>query len=162
MHNAIDDKHRDGATHRLAARSTVQSLVQARATRGAIALALTVAALGGCGGSGAPSGAYTTHIAPIAGKNGGFIAGDWTVTFKKGGSYTIATNHPTVTLGVGKGSHFQGTTFVINPVVPGSCGPGPDTGTYTMKFAGSAVRFLPVSDPCRIRAFILGRTFTKR
>jgi hypothetical protein len=162
MRMTLDDKHREGADKRFARWAIVRSPLRTRATATVLALALTAVALDGCGSSGGPSGAYTAHIAPLAGRNGGFIAGDWTVTFKSGGSYAITTSHPTVSLGVGKGSGFHGTTFVINPQYPGTCGPGPNTGTYRMTLSGNTLRFTPITEPCRIRGFILARVFTKR
>jgi hypothetical protein len=115
-----------------------------------------VGLLAGCGGTPSPTGSYTTTI---PGRTS-FISGVWKITFGRHGTYTI-TSGSEVGLSVGKGSHVRGTTFVINPDFPNSCGPGRGTGTYTLKLTGNTLRFIRITDPCRIRAAILAYPYTK-
>jgi hypothetical protein len=117
-------------------------------------------ALSACGSQSAPTGAYTTTIANPGGVEGRLIAGPWTVTFGKGGSYTIHDGRG-LGLAVGSGSYYRTTTFVINPQLSGSCGPGRGTGTYKLKLSGNNLTFIRIADPCKTRAKILTRTFTK-
>jgi len=135
--------------------------IRPRAALGLAALWLIALALAGCGSGSAPKGTYTTNI-PNAPKavGGRLVSGPWTITFAKNGSYTL-TSTSDVGLGVGKGSHVDGTNFVINPLYAGSCGPGRGTGTYKLKLSGNTLRFVQIKDPCKIRAFILAHTFTK-
>jgi hypothetical protein len=126
----------------------------------AVAIALLASALYGCGGASGPTGTYTTYIPGPTGRHGNLVAGKWTVTFAKNGTYTI-TSGPEVALSVGRRSHYRGTTFVIATANPGPCGAPHGTGTYTLKLTGATLRFVRVKDPCQLRALILGFPYTK-
>jgi hypothetical protein len=132
-----------------------------RTHRSAWALVGASLALGisACGGASTPSGAYTATIPATGGRLAKQIGGTWTVAFSSKG-YTI-TNGSEEGLAIGKGSYVRGTTFVINPLTSGSCGPGRGTGTYRLKLSGSKLTFIRVTDPCKTRSLILSRTFTK-
>jgi hypothetical protein len=125
------------------------------------ALALAISACGSSAGlNGSPSGSYTTTIAE-PGNVGRLIDGTWKATFGKHGSFKIENNRK-FGLDTGPGSFYRGTTFQINPPSPGGCGPGANTGTYTLRLTRGKLNFIRLADPCKLRAFILSnRTFTK-
>lgn len=138
-----------------------QRSARARLLASVLLVWLLAIAISACGGSSSgPSGAYTTTIS-FAERLGGLASGTWTVTFGKGGSYTITKGGPELSLATGRGSFYRGTTFVINPVSAGACGPGPGTGTYRLKLSGNTLRFVRLQDPCKTRSAILAHTFTK-
>src|SRR2546423_1381909 len=114
-------------------------------------LAIALAACGGTSTPSTPSGAYTTTIANPRGAEGPLIRGPWTVTFRNGGSFTV-TDGRERGLTVGSGSYYRGTTFVINPLAAGACGPGRGTGTYRLKLSGKKLTFIRITDPCKTRA----------
>jgi hypothetical protein len=127
-------------------------------------VALGVVSISGCGGSSGPSGTYAATVTDARAGEGFLVNGVWTVAFHKGGSYTVIKGSPhssNLKLAAGPGSHYRGTTFVINPVPASACGPPPGTGTYHMALSGSKLTFVKVKDPCVTRSRILTRTFTK-
>lgn len=115
----------------------------------------------GCGGgTSTPTGTYTTKI-PIAHTPLGKLeGGTWTLTIPKKGTFSISQG-PEIGLGVGKGSYVKGTTFVINPLYPNTCGPGPGTGVYKLKLSGKTLAFIRSKDPCTVRRDIFSHPFTK-
>jgi hypothetical protein len=138
--------------------------VRARNLRSWLPAGVLALAISSCGSSaglnGSPSGSYTTTIAE-PGNVGRLIDGTWKATFGKHGSFNIESNRK-FGLNTGPGSFYRGTTFQINPPSPGGCGPGANTGTYTLRLTRGKLTFIRLTDPCKLRAFILeNRTFTK-
>jgi hypothetical protein len=127
-------------------------------------VALSVISISGCGGSSGPSGTYGATITNAREGEGFLVNGLWTVTFGKGGSYTIIKGSPQsshLKLATGPGSYYRGTTFAITPIPATACGPPPGTGTYHMQLSGDKLTFVKITDPCKTRSEILTRTFTK-
>lgn len=133
----------------------------ARAGSAVLASWLVAVVAAGCGGGvSTPTGTYTTSI-PIAHTPLGKLeGGTWTLTIPTKGTFRISES-PEVGLGVGNGSYVKGTTFVINPLYPNTCGPGRGTGVYKLRLRGNTLTFVRSKDPCRVRRDILSHTFTK-
>jgi hypothetical protein len=134
--------------------------------------AITLAACGGSPSStGSPAPTRTSAPSASSGPTGSYravvrdvrerlIEGAWTVTFAKGGSYTIAGELNRF-VPAGPGSYYRGTKFVIYPLTRGVCGGGSSAGTYRLKLSGDKLTFVRMKDPCKARANLLARTFTK-
>jgi hypothetical protein len=122
-----------------------------------VAAALLIcAALASCGGSSSLPGTYTSKVSSrIPGLNR-----LWTLTLKKGGSYTIESA-PFIAFSLGKGSYYTSSRLVITTLRPDSCGPGIATGTYKLKRTGNTLKLTLISDPCWLRPLVLLHPFTK-
>jgi hypothetical protein len=126
----------------------------------AVCFAATVSvSIAACGGSPTPSGTYKTTISN--GREDPFLMnGTWYITFNKGGAVSISRGGG-VALALGPGSHYRGTTLVVNPQPANACGPPPGTGSYHLDLKGNRLTVVRRKDPCKIRSFILTHTFTK-
>ena len=127
-------------------------------------VSLSVIPISGCGGSSGPSGTYGATITNAREGEGFLVNGLWTVTFGKGGSYTIIKGSPQsshLKLATGPGSYYRGTTLAITPIPATACGPPPGTGSYHLQLSGDKLTFVKITDPCKTRSEILTRTFTK-
>jgi hypothetical protein len=136
---------------------------------GGALLSLTLAALAvaGCGGSSPLPGSYTAKVSrsPV-----GVFDGQWTLTLRKDGSYTVVRGtqvrsgpgpNSELRLSPGPGSHYTATRLVITNKPPGGCGGAQATGTYALKHAGSTVTLKTISDACSIRPLLLERSFKR-
>jgi hypothetical protein len=131
-----------------------------RACAAALACFLAAGVVAGCGGTSTPTGTYTTKVPEPHTPLGKLEGGTWTLKIAKNGKYSIQQGVE-IGLGVGKGSYVKGDTFVINPLAPNTCGPGPGTGVYKLKLSGNTLTFVRVKDPCSVRRDILSYPFTK-
>jgi hypothetical protein len=121
------------------------------------AACLACAALAACGGSSSLPGTYTAEVTSRIPA----FEGPWTLTLKKGGSYTIENVPNGASFPLGKGSYYTSSALVITTREAGSCGPGIVTGTYKLKHTGNTVKLTLVSDPCSLRPLVLLHSFTK-
>lgn len=157
---------RDERTARLARRESATARTQRgpRVLRRAgllLLLALAALAIAGCGGSSPLPGTYTTTV---SGANVHIFDGKWTLTLKKGGSYTV--EHPTenglkFALSPGPGSHYTDSALVITNKPPGGCGGPLATGTYALKHTGNTVTLTTISDSCSVRPPVLAHSFKR-
>jgi hypothetical protein len=132
-----------------------------------LSLALAALAVAGCGGSSPLPGSYT---AKVSGSTVSVFDGEWTLTLRKDGSYTVVRNRQVragsgpnseLRLSPGPGSHYTDTRLVITNKPPGGCGGAQATGTYALKHAGSTVTLTTISDACSIRPLLLERSFKR-
>jgi hypothetical protein len=124
-------------------------------------IALAALAVAGCGGSSPLPGTYTTTV---SGSSVHIFDGKWTLTLKKGGSYTV--EHPTehglkLSLSPGPGSHYTDSALVITNKPPGGCGGPLATGTYGLKHTGNTVTLTTISDGCSVRPLVLAGVFKR-
>ena len=112
------------------------------------ALAVSASALG----AGGLAGKYSATISSPA-----QVKGKWTLTFSKGGVYTVARNGE-----VGARGRYSTTATTITFHEPASSGCG-GSGTYAWKKSGSTLTFVRKheSPACQPRAIILAHRFTQ-
>jgi hypothetical protein len=113
-----------------------------------LALVVSASALA----AGGLAGKYTATISSPA-----QVKGKWTLTFAKGGVYTVARNGE-----VGAKGRYSLTATTVTFRAPASTGCG-GSGTYTWKKSGSTLRFIRKheSPACQPRAIILAHRFTQ-
>lgn len=114
-------------------------------------------AIASCGGSSPLAGTYT---AKVSGSRVRVFDGQWTLTLKKGGSYTIQRG-PTVALSRGPGSYYTGSRLVITNAGSGGCGGAGAIGSYGLKHTGNTVTLTTIRDPCFLRPLVLARSFKR-
>jgi hypothetical protein len=127
-----------------------------RTSSSLVAIALSAVVLSACGSSSHLPGAYeTTIVAPRTLTNG-----TWTLTLHDDGSFSVKERRG---LGVtlGKGSFWRGDRLVVTAPNPRECPGGRGIGTYKLKLTGKKLALIAIADPCKLRAIVLNRTYTK-
>jgi hypothetical protein len=154
-------------TSRLARRKRATADAQQRESRVlrsaglAISLTLVAVAVAGCGGSSSLPGSYTTNV---SGSPVQIFDGQWTLTLKKGGSYTVehaVVGNLHLKLSPGPGSHYTDSELVITNKPPGGCGGALATGTYRLKHTGDTVTLTTIGDGCFVRPPVLAHSFKR-
>jgi hypothetical protein len=127
-----------------------------RTSSSLLAIVLSAVALSACGSSSNLPGVYTTKIdMPREITNG-----TWTLTLRSNGSYSV-TERRGYGVNTPKGSFWRGDRLVVTTREPRTCRSATAIGTYRLKLTGRSLLLTRIEDPCKLRAIVLSRTFTK-